>query len=288
MQASGILPFTGLHRKWENQQWKAAAIDLSQDASDWLQATAEERWQWFWLASFAHFRQSETDAVVWLSRLLPCLQNLDEQYLLAAQIADEARHAVFFERFHREVLQQALPGGEVTISPSYRMLFVETPKRVADNLVKDRSAASLAVAVFHVFILLEGAIALASFSVIRRLLIKTTRFPGLLKALTLAQRDEVRHAELGLAILLRLFDERSSCRDAVQLHLEEHLSTFSSVLEPRPERRRILEGFGLDPCERRNKAFTFLRRKASALGLSIRDNTRAGEMPRGAKPLEIV
>jgi ribonucleoside-diphosphate reductase beta chain len=288
MQASGILPFTGLYRKWENQQWKATAIDLSQDADDWLRATAEERWQWFWLASFAHFRQSETDAVVWLSRVLPCLLNPDEQYLLAAQIADEGRHAVFFERFSREVLQQALPDGEVTLSPSYRMLFIETPTLVADNLAKDRSAASLAVAVFHVFILLEGAIALASFSVIRRLLIKTGRFPGLLKALTLAQRDEVRHAELGLAILLRLFEERTSCREAVRLHLHEHLSTFSSVLEPRPERRRILEDFGLDPLERRNKAFTLLRRNAGALGLSIRDIKRASDMHRAAEPLEIV
>lgn len=266
MSASGMSTPSDLYRKWETQQWKATAIDLSKDRDDWLGMTDQERWQWYWLASFAHFRQSETDAVIWLSTILPCLHRADQQHLLGFQIADEARHACFFDRFYREVLLAALPDGEVTLSPDYRKLFVDTPAVVARSLVKDRSAANLAVAVFHVFILLEGSIALASFSVIRRLLIKTGRFPGLLKALTFAQRDETRHAGLGRSVLRDLFAESSSSRDGVMRHMQDHLPVFSAVLEPRPARKEILAALGLDPFERRKRAFNLLQRSLVELG----------------------
>jgi ribonucleoside-diphosphate reductase beta chain len=267
MRAFETLTPSQLYRKWEGQQWKAAAIDLSKDRDDWLGMTDQERWQWYWLACFSHFHQSETDAVVWLSTVLPCLVRPDQQHFLSTQIADEARHAYFFERFYREVVLKALPDGEVTISPTYQRLFIEMPAIVAQNLVRNRSHDHLGVAAFHVFILLEGSIALASFSLLRRLLMKTRRFPGLLRALTFAQRDEVRHAQFGLSVLRDLFAEQPSSRNAVRLHMREQLPVFSAVLEPRPSRKETLEALGLDPFERRRKAFMLLQRNLRDLGL---------------------
>jgi ribonucleoside-diphosphate reductase beta chain len=269
MHASETLTPSELYRKWEGQQWKAAAIDLSQDRDDWLGLTEQERWQWYWLACFSHFRQSETDAVVWLSTILPCLVRPDQQHFLSTQIADEARHAHFFERFYREVVLSALPDGEVTISPTYQRLFIEMPAMVAQKLVNNRSHDNLGVAAFHVFILLEGSIALASLSVMRRLLMKTGRFPGLLRALTFAQRDEVRHAQFGVSLLRDLFAEQPSSRSAVRLHMREQLPVFSAVLEPRPARKEILEALGLNPFERRRRAFTLLQRNLRELGLEM-------------------
>jgi ribonucleoside-diphosphate reductase beta chain len=170
MQALETPTPSDLYRKWEGQHWKAAAINLSKDRDDWLGLTEHERWQWYWLAGFSHFRKSETHAVVLLSILLPCLVRPDQQHFLGTQIGDEARHAHFFERFYREVVLSALPDGELTISPIYQRLFIESPTIATQNLVNNRSHDNLAVAAFHVFILLEGSIALASFSVIRRLL----------------------------------------------------------------------------------------------------------------------
>ena len=267
MQAFETLTPSELYGKWEGQHWKASAIDLSKDRDDWLGLTEQERWQWYWLASFSHFRESETDAVVWLSTFLPCLARPDQQHFLGTQIADEARHAHFFDRFYREVLMSALPDGEVTLSPTYRRLFIETPAIVARNLVENRTDDNLAVAAFHVFILLEASIALASLSVLRRLLLKRGRFPGLLRGLTFAQRDEVRHARFGLSLLRDLFAEQPSSRNAVRLHMQEHLPVFSAVLEPRPARKEIFEAFGLDPFERRKKAFKLLQRNLRELGL---------------------
>jgi hypothetical protein len=90
-----------------------------------------------------------------------------------------------------------------------------------------------------------------------------------LKALTLAQRDEVRHAQFGLVLLRDVFTEQPSSRDAVGRHMREHLPMFSALLEPRPARKEILEALGLNPFARRRKAFTLLRRHLQDLGLEM-------------------
>src|SRR5437879_6553829 len=107
MQPSTRQTPSDLYCKWEDQHWKAFAVDFSEDRDQWLKLAEGEQGQWYWLAGFSHFRRSETDAIVFLSTILPCLARSDQQHFLATQIADEARHAVFFERFYREVVLSA-------------------------------------------------------------------------------------------------------------------------------------------------------------------------------------
>jgi ribonucleoside-diphosphate reductase beta chain len=259
-----------LYQQWERQHWVAQEIDFSRDRADWLALTDQERWQWFWLAGFSHFRQSETAAVVCLASLLPCLPRSEQQRFLGTQIADECRHAVFFERFHREVLSAALPTveqGSLSISPAYRALFFDLATEAVRQAVSDGSFSKLAIAAFQIFIVLEGSIALASFSVIRRLLAKTDRFPGLLAGMTHAHQDEVRHAQFGVSLLREIFAEDPSARDAVADHMRKILPLFSEVLQPRQARKDILQALGLNPLERRQRAFAHLQRHADALGM---------------------
>lgn len=262
-----------LYRRWESQHWVAQTVDFSTDRRDWLGLTDQERWQWYWLAGFAHFRKSETHGIVCLSALLPWLPQAEQQHVLGTQIADESRHAYFFERFHEEVLAHALPPaqqGPLSISPAYQRLFIEWPTVLVQNLATDPSRSNLATAVFHIFILLEGAVALASFSVIRRLLAKVNRFPGLLEGLTRAHQDEVRHAQLGVCLLQDFLSEEPPVRNAVNAHLEAVLPMFSEVLQPRSARMEILRSLGLNPLERRQRAFGHLRRHLQMLGIDSR------------------
>ena len=259
-----------LYRRWERQQWNAQAVDFAPDRRDWLELTDQERWQWYWLAGFSHFRKSETHAVVCLARLLPYLPQPEHQHFLATQIADEARHAVVFERFHGEVLAAALPTqtqGALTISPAYQCLFIDSLTEAVGNAVNRPGSDTLAAAALQLFIMLEGSIALASFVVIRQLLTKTSRFPGLLEAMTHAHRDEVRHAQFGIALLRDIFAAEPSARHAAIAHMRELLPAFSEVLRPRPARKAILESLGLNPYERRHRAFGLLQRNLQALGL---------------------
>lgn len=260
-----------LYGRWERQHWTAQGIDLSADRRDWLSLTEQERWQWYWLASFSHFSKSETDALTFFAKLLPHLPRPEQQCLLGAQIADESRHAFFFARFHDEVLSTALPTtrkSPISISPAYQNLFVDSASAVVRKAVDEPNEDNLAAAVLHLFIVLEGAVALASLSVIRRLLIKTELFPGLLAGLTHAHRDEVRHAQLGIALLQDIFGQSPASRIAVTAHLENVLPAISDLLQPQPARTAILEALGLNPLERRQRAFNLLRRHLQAIGIN--------------------
>jgi len=260
----------GLYERWERQHWQAQAIDFTQDRRDWTELSDKERKQWYWLAGFSHFRESEVQALLSLGALLPCLPRADQRFFLATQIADEGRHAYFFERFHREVLdanridERARPA----ISPTYERLFLTlTADLSRAAAARPEDCAALAVAVVHIFIVLEGSIALATFSTVRRVLERVKLFPGLLEGLTYAQRDEVRHAQFGLAVLMDLVEAYPTARDAAVDHVREILPLFSRVLEPQADRMAVLSSLGLDPFDRRSSAFGHLQRQLQVMGI---------------------
>src|SRR6266700_276918 len=91
-----------LYRRWEKQQWAVSDLDFSQDKADWLslpegvrQVTQNT------MTLFFIGEQAVTDT---LAPLLHAAPREDERIFLATQIADEARHTVFFQRFFDEVL----------------------------------------------------------------------------------------------------------------------------------------------------------------------------------------
>jgi ribonucleotide reductase beta subunit family protein with ferritin-like domain len=177
--ANQVPTLSELYGRWEREHWSARSVDFTDDRRDWLNLADDERWQWYWLAGFAHFRKSETHAIISLSMLMPCLRSAEQQRVLGTQVAGESRHADFFERFHEQVLLAALPTakqGPLTISAAYQELFIDSLTDIIRKAVDKPSDANLASAVLQLFIILEGSIALATFSVVRRLLAKTGRF----------------------------------------------------------------------------------------------------------------
>lgn len=268
--SSDVSTLFELYSRWERQHWTVEGINLEADRVDWLNLTDQQRLQWYWLASFSHYRKTEADAVILFATLLPCLHRPEQQFALGVQIADESRHALFFERFHNEVLSADATTSRsrsLTGSPAYQYLFTESANSVVRRAVGEPSRANLAAAIFHLFIVLEGAVALASFSVIRQLLTKTKRFPGLLAGFRHAHRDEVRHVRLGMALLQDCFVQEPQSRNAVTTHLKKVLPSFSQVLQPQPERKAILESLGMNPFERRQRAFNLLQRHLRILGI---------------------
>jgi ribonucleoside-diphosphate reductase beta chain len=259
-----------LYRRWEQEHWSAQAVDFARDRRDWLELTDKERWQWYWLAGFSHFRQSETHIIVFLATLLSCLPRPEQQQFLSTQIADEGRHAYFFERFHKEVLSTAAPTNDqrqLEVSSPYQSLFITSSTELVHRAADERSPQTLATAAVHIFLVLEGSIALASLHVIRQLIDKIGRFPGLLEGLTCIHRDEVRHAQFGITLLQDILATQPSCRDAVVAHIEDILPTFSEVLTPGSERKTKLESLGLNPYERRQRAFALLQRNLRSVGI---------------------
>src|SRR6266571_3186100 len=119
---------SSLYRRWENQQWAVSDLDFSQDKADWLslpegirQVTQNT------MTLFFIGEQAVTDT---LAPVLHAAPREDERIFLATQIADEARHTVFFERFFAEVLEHQ--GGIRTAMLEFRPRTRAGYKRIFD------------------------------------------------------------------------------------------------------------------------------------------------------------
>src|SRR5205814_9529262 len=91
-----------LYRRWETQQWAVSELDFAQDKKDW--AALGEGLQLAYRRTMTLFFIGEQAVTDTLSPLLFAAPREDERVFLATQIADEARHTVFFQRFFEEVL----------------------------------------------------------------------------------------------------------------------------------------------------------------------------------------
>src|SRR5215208_5932607 len=96
------ISYDDLYARWERGHWRATEIDFGQDRVDWRERlTEEQRRSALWLYTlFFHGEDSVADN---LSPYIDAAPLEEQKYFLTTQQVDEARHAVFFHRFMREV-----------------------------------------------------------------------------------------------------------------------------------------------------------------------------------------
>src|SRR5215212_2140410 len=96
-----LLSYAQLYDLWERQQWATQDIDFTQDRIDWHERIPEEeRFQrMYGLSSFFIGEQRVTSELAPLMRAVP---DEDMRLFLATQIADEARHVAFFDKFYND------------------------------------------------------------------------------------------------------------------------------------------------------------------------------------------
>ena len=120
-----------LYELWERQQWATQDIDFTQDRIDWHERIpAEERFQRMYGLSLVLHRRAAGGR-----RARPDdARRADEEMriFLCTQIADEARHVAFFNRFYDEVgvleadnLQDRLEETSEHLNPEFDVLFDE-------------------------------------------------------------------------------------------------------------------------------------------------------------------
>src|SRR4030088_619161 len=92
-----------LYRRWEKQQWAVSDLDFSDDIRHW--ETISEGSREVMRRTMKLCYTGEQAVADSLGPILHAAPHEDERVFLATQIADEARHTVFFPRFFDEVLQ---------------------------------------------------------------------------------------------------------------------------------------------------------------------------------------
>src|SRR5437763_8106898 len=162
-----LLTYQQLYALWERQQWRTQDIDFSQDRIDWHERIPEEeRFQrMYGLSSFFIGEQKVAEELGPMMRAAP---TEEMRVFLCTQIADEARHVQFFNRFYDEVgvleadnLHDRLTETSAHLNPKFHELFDDMLKSRVDRLGRepeDIETLVEAVTLYHMVI--EGMLAL--------------------------------------------------------------------------------------------------------------------------------
>jgi len=270
-----LLSYRELYLLWERQQWQTQELDFSQDREDWSERfSAEERFQrMYGLSSFFIGEQKVAEELGPIMRAAP---TEEQRIFLCTQIADEARHVRFFERFYREVgvleseeLAAMLEETSEHLNENFGRLFDEMLKQRTDRLSaepEDGEALVEAVTLYHMVI--EGMLALTGQHFMMDYNEREGTLPTFVEGFQNVARDEHRHVAFGSVFLREKAHEDERYKAAIQRTLEEALPIADSVLSPpwAPD-GDDWELFGYSLAETRKFAATCLMRRLKVIGL---------------------
>jgi hypothetical protein len=246
--AADQVSYDDLYARWEQGNWSAAEIDLTADREQWNGTLTEiERRGALWTyAMFFHGEDSVTDN---LSPFIDAAPREEQKYFLTTQQVDEARHAVLFARFMREVAAAgsdsgsslAATGPELTWG--FRKVFGRLD-RMADELRRDRSKPKLAQAITLYHLVIEASLAQPGQHFIDGGLAKRDLLPGLRQGIHNVSRDEQRHIAFGVKMIADLSREDADCEPAIAELLRDVLPYTAAVFVPPDWDERYVTSFG--------------------------------------------
>ena len=270
-----LLDYRELYHLWERQQWATQDLDFTQDRIDWEGFDEDERFQrMYGLASFFIGEQRVTEELGPMMRAAP---TEDQRIFLSTQIADEARHVRFFERFYTEVgvsegddLHGLLEENTKHLNDNFGILFDELLQKRVDRLAaepEDQECLVEAITLYHMVI--EGMLALTGQHFIIDYNESQGTLPGFVEGFNNVARDEHRHVAFGARFLRDQAKEEPRYMDAIQRVLQESLPVADAVLSPPwVEDSNDWELFGISVQETREFAATALGRRLKVIGLT--------------------
>ncbi len=270
-----LLTYAELYALWERQQWQTQELDFTQDREDWHERISkEERFQrMYGLSSFFIGEQKVAEELGPIMRAAP---TEDQKIFLCTQIADEARHVRFFERFYREVgvlesdeLSEMLEQTSTHLNANFSRLFDEMLKQRTDRLSvepEDTEALVEAITIYHMVI--EGMLALTGQHFIMDYNEEQGTLPAFVEGFGKVARDEHRHVAFGSVFLRDKAREDDRYKEAIQRALQETLPIAEGVLSPpwAPEEEDV-ELFGYTIADTREFAGRCLMRRLKVIGL---------------------
>ncbi|HEY2477312.1 MAG TPA: ribonucleotide-diphosphate reductase subunit beta [Solirubrobacterales bacterium] len=270
-----LLGYGELYDLWERQQWQTQELDFSQDREDWHERISEEeRFQrMYGLSSFFIGEQKVAEELGPIMRAAP---TEEQKIFLCTQIADEARHVRFFERFYREVGVLESDGlGEMLVETSSHLntnfgeLFDQMLGARTERLSREPEDTEVlveAVTLYHMVI--EGMLALTGQHFIMEFNERENTLPAFVEGFGNVARDEHRHVAFGSVFLREKAHEDDRYKNAIQRTLEQSLPIADGVFSPPwAEGGDDFELFGYSLGETRQFAATCLMRRLKVIGL---------------------
>jgi ribonucleoside-diphosphate reductase beta chain len=270
-----LLTYEQLYNLWERQQWATQDIDFTQDRIDWHERIPEEeRFQrMYGLSSFFIGEQKVAEELGPMMRAAP---TEEMRVFLCTQIADEARHVRFFNRFYDEVgileadtLQGRLVETSEHVNPEFNQLFDEMLKSRVDALARRPEDLELlveAITLYHMVI--EGMLALTGQHFILQYNEEVGTLPGFCEGFNNIARDEHRHVAFGARFLREMAQADSRYGDAITRTMTEVAPIADGVLQPKWYVEGETEILGASMEETRAFAMKCLERRLKVIGLA--------------------
>jgi ribonucleoside-diphosphate reductase beta chain len=273
------LDSSSFYHRWETQQWAVSDLDFSTDKVQWanipppVQKTLRTTMILFFVGE-----QIVTDT---LAPVLHAAPLEDERIFLATQIADEARHTVFFQRFFAEVMEHeggihsAMSEFRPKTRAGYRRIFdVELFNAIDRCRLEPKNIEAFVEALVTYHLVIEGYLALGGQRTTLRLLRKVGILPGFIAGFTAVARDESRHIGFGVLALRRRVDENPEMARVIARKVYDLLPSAVDVVVGPDEKlpfndiSEVPEPMRINPLEARSFAIDSLTKRLRAAGLS--------------------
>ncbi len=247
--AADQIDYVDLYTRWEHNNWSAMDLDFAQDRVDW-----QERFDDFMrqaaLWNYSLFFYGEDAVADNLSPYIDAAPLEEQKYFLTTQQVDEARHAVFFDRFFREVIgvearsvSESLSATLPQLTWGFRKVF-EMLEEVTAELRKDRSKPMLARAVTLYHLIVEATLAQTGQHFITSYTERMDVLPGFRAGMVNVEKDEQRHIAFGVKLLRDLSGQDDEVRPAVRELLRDVLPYSLGVFRPPGDDERYVTVFG--------------------------------------------
>jgi ribonucleoside-diphosphate reductase beta chain len=271
-----LLTYEELYALWERGNWRVHELDFEVDKQHWLATPSEGQRHMAW--TIGSFYVGEERVTADLAPFLLAAPSGEIEAFLATQLVDEARHAVFFDRFAAEVmalssddLRGRLHEMEDTMLGAWHFLFDDSLRDVADRIKARPNDLELfveGIVTYHM--VTEGVLAMTGQRTILQYTDDHGIYPGFQEGFTKVERDEHRHIAFGVRFLRDVCEERPEMRDVVLRTLTHLLPKAAEVFAP-PEADSPREFFSYDWHSSQVYGFAYmaLQRRMRAIGIEI-------------------
>jgi ribonucleoside-diphosphate reductase beta chain len=272
----GLLDYTELYALWERQNWKAHEIDFSVDREQWVTTPRDSQLHTTW--SLGSFYIGEERVTADLVPFVGAAPNGEVEAFLSTQLVDEARHAVFFDRFGSEVmvlesgdLRSRLKELEEMMLEPWHELFDEDLRGISRRIAERPEDLDLfveGIATYHMVI--EGVLAMTGQHFILRYMEDHGLFPGFQKGFSMVERDEHRHIAFGVRFLKDMIEQDARYGEIVERKVAELVPRATHVfVPPYADSPTDYVSYGYRSDEIYGFAYRSLKRRMGLLGLEI-------------------
>ncbi len=208
MIATALAAPLKLYERWERQHWSVLDYELGADLAGWTALRPFTRREL--RTGMVQYFLGEAAVANTLAPLLQGAPTREEELFLATQIADEARHTLFFLRYLQAVDGEDEPfdaytaGLEAHWAGGHVDLFERRLEAATDRVrlhPADHGAWYSAVTLYH--LLVEAVLAINGERVLLDVVRRLGTLPVLEDGLRKVARDESRHISFGVGALKR-------------------------------------------------------------------------------------